>query len=101
MLSYSICGISNLKIATGIQNKILTYASYGLPILSSIQSSKGIQHLIPKKDFIIFEDNQDLVEKLIFLKKNKSLSEKLSNNSYTKINKLGWNNTLKQYSKII
>ncbi len=57
--------------------------------------------MIPKKDFIIFEGNQDLVEKLIFLKKNKSLSEKLSNNSYTKINKLGWNNTLKQYLKII
>lgn len=101
VLSYSICGISNLKIATGIQNKILTYASYGLPILSSMQSSKGIQHLIPKKDFIIFEGNQDLVEKLIFLKKNKSLSEKLSNNSYAKINKLIWNNTLKKYSKII
>jgi len=57
--------------------------------------------LIPKKDFIIFEGNQDLIEKLIFLKKNKSLSEKLSNNSYAKINKLIWNNTLKKYSKII
>ena len=31
----SICGICNVEIATGLQNKILSYMSYGIPVITS------------------------------------------------------------------
>ena len=34
-LGKTICGIANLKIATGIQTKLLTYMSYGIPSVCS------------------------------------------------------------------
>ena len=41
----SICGLANLNIATGIQGKILTYMSYGLPVICS---NKAAQNFVNK-----------------------------------------------------
>ena len=38
LIKNSICGISNLNIATGMQNKILSYMSYGIPTICSFKS---------------------------------------------------------------
>ena len=100
-LKNAICGISNLKISTGSQIKVLTYASYGLPIISSTQSAKRIEYLKHNKDFLKFAGNEDLIKKISLLKKNKLLSNKLSLNSYNVSNKLNWDNVLKQYENII
>ena len=37
----TICGIANLEIATGVQGKILTYMSFGLPVICSNKVAKN------------------------------------------------------------
>ena len=37
LLSKSFCGLANLEISSGIQTKILTYMSFGIPVISSNQ----------------------------------------------------------------
>jgi hypothetical protein len=100
-INLAICGVSNLEIATGIQNKIFTYMSYALPTIASLKSSSGIKGLIEKKDLLIYQDKKKLIEQIIKLKKNRLLSNQLSRNSYNKIKKISWEKTLKNYNKII
>ena len=100
-INLSICGISNLKIATGVQNKIFTYISFGLPTVISLRSSAGIKKLQVSKDILIYRDKKQFIKQILQLKKDKILSNKLSNNSYFKIKDLSWENTLTKYNKII
>ena len=37
----SFCGLANLNISTGIQTKLLTYMSYGIPSVCSKQVSEN------------------------------------------------------------
>ena len=97
----SICGISNLSIATGIQNKILTYLSFGLPSIISSKSAKGLINLKNNYHIKIFKNDKGFFNKIIALKKNRILANKLSKNSYKAIKHLNWNNLLKKYNKII
>lgn len=97
----SVCGISNLQIATGTQIKILTYMSYGLPVICSRKSALGIDKFKNYQDFILFNNNKNFINQVLELKKNKMLANKLSNNSYLKVKKLGWEQTLSPYKKII
>ena len=45
-LSNVICGLANLRISTGIQTKLLTYMSYGIPCICSECSKKFMKSLI-------------------------------------------------------
>ena len=85
-----------MNIATGIQGKILTYMSYGLPVICS----KNASHNFNKK-VLVYEDNNDLLKKIHKLKNNKSLSNTISSNSLLFINKFTWNKVKKDYLKII
>ena len=100
-INSAICGISNLKIATGMQNKTLTYMSYGLPAICSHRSSRGITILKNYQDFISYNDEKKFISQILELKKNKVLANRLSNNSYQKIKKLSWNIALLRYKEII
>jgi|TARA_B110000261_G_C13057041_1_gene346595 hypothetical protein len=97
----AICGISNLQIATGTQIKILTYMSYGLPTICSHKSALGINKFRNRQDFFLFNNNKNFINQILELKKKKVLANRLSNNSYLKIKKLGWEQTLLAYKKII
>ena len=97
----SICGISNLKIATGFQNKIFTYISYALPAVISLKSSAGIKSFQISKELLIYKDKKKFIKHILQLKKDEKLSNKLSKNSYFKIKNFSWENTLKKYTKII
>mgnify|MGYP002841960722 CR=1 FL=1 len=56
----SICGLANLKIATGIQGKVLTYMSYGLPVICSDKAAQNFN-----KNVISYKENHDLTLKHI------------------------------------
>jgi len=76
----SICGICNLKVATGLQTKIFTYMSYGLPVITSKESFP--KNLFKNKKDILIYSNQDQFMKCIFeLIKNKKLSNSISTNA--------------------
>jgi glycosyltransferase involved in cell wall biosynthesis len=94
----SICAINNVKITTGYQNKILTYMSYGIPTLSY----KKYNEFKNNSEILYCKNNNELINKILELKKNKSAANKLSKNSYLKIEKnFSWEKKSSKYLNII
>ena len=92
----SFCGLANLEIATGMQGKILTYMSYGLPVICSKKASHNFD-----KSVISYSDEDDLLVKIDKLKNDKKLSNRISKKSLSFINKFTWQKIQKEYLKII
>ena len=65
----SFCGLANLDIATGVQGKILSYMSYGLPVICSKKVACNFD-----KNVISYNDSSDLITKINKLKSDKKLS---------------------------
>ena len=97
----SICGLANLDIATGMQNKILTYMSFGLPTICS-ELSFDSQNFKKSRNILVYKNNKELINLILNLKESKIISNKISINGY-KISKknFNWNTNLKKYLKII
>ena len=101
LCSNAICGISNLDVVSGVQNKILEYMQIGLP---TIVSKKCFENLSFKKnqDLLVYKNQNEFIKHIIKLKLNKKFANKISHNSYNKIKtKFMWQNTLKKYNEII
>ncbi len=97
----SICGICNVRIATGLQNKVLTYSSYGLPTVVSKESFSKV-FFKKNKNILEYSDNNDLIKKILILKNNKKISEKISKNSFNMIkNKFRMKSIYAKYEKIV
>ena len=92
----SICGLANIKIATGVQGKVLTYMSYGLPVVCSKKVASNF-----KKNTINYSNNNDLVKKIINLKNNKKLSRKFSNKSLKFLKEFSEKKVCSKYLKIV
>jgi glycosyltransferase involved in cell wall biosynthesis len=92
----SICGLANIKIATGVQSKVLTYMSYGLPVVCSKKVASNF-----KKNTINYNNNNDLVKKIVNLKNNKKLSRKFSNKSLKFLKEFSEEKVCSKYLKIV
>tara|TARA_B100001057_G_C22832331_1_gene943846 strand:- start:1437 stop:2453 length:1017 start_codon:yes stop_codon:yes gene_type:complete len=92
----SICGLANLEIATGIQGKILSYMSYGLPVICSKKASHNFD-----KNVLSYINEDDLVLKINKLKDDKKLSNQISRQSLGFISNFSWQKVQKEYLKII
>ena len=92
----SFCGLANLEIATGVQGKILSYMSYGLPVICSKLTSHHFD-----KNVITYNDEKDFVIKLNKLKNDKKFSIQTSKKSLRFINKFIWEKIHKEYLKLI
>ena len=92
----SICGLANLEIATGIQGKILSYMSYGLPVICSKKVANNFD-----KNVISYNDDNDLINKINKLKNDKKLSNQISRKSLKYVSKFNWKKVGKEYLKII
>ena len=53
----TLAGICNVKIQSGLQNKILDYASIGLPIFVN-KVSNNFKHL-NSNDILVYNDKED------------------------------------------
>ena len=98
-LSKVICGLANLNISTGIQTKLLTYMSYGIPSISSKQVVENFDKISSNK-MIYYKSNSDLVNLIIKLKENKSFSYQSSKRSLKAIKNFKWEKVLKIFDKI-
>ena len=101
IIKNSICGICNVKIATGTQMKMLTYMSYGLPCISS---KTALQNTFFKKgkEVLVYENNEEFIKIIEKLKNDKKLSNNISKSSYSAFNKkYSKNKILSIYDKII
>ena len=92
----SICGLANLRIATGIQGKVLTYMSYGLPVVCSKKVAINFGNSV-----LTYNNNKELVNKLEALKNNYNLSIKLRKNSKKLIKNFSQEKINRSYLKII
>ena len=88
--------MANLEIATGVQGKVLTYMSYGLPVICSKKVSSNF-----KNNVINYNNNSELIKKIVDLKKNEKLSNMLSKKSLEFVKKLTENKIRLEYLKIV
>ena len=96
----SVCGICNVKIATGIQMKIFTYMSYGLPVVVSKNSFP--KSLVKNKEAIAYKNDNQLIHYILKLVNDKKISNKISKNSFKSIKKrFGLSKTYAKYQNII
>ena len=92
----SFCGLANLNIATGIQGKILSYMSYGLPVICSLKVASNFN-----KNVLSYRNDSELINKIISLKNNKKLSTQMSNKSLRFINNFTLKKIAKNYLRIV
>ena len=92
----TICGIANLEIATGVQGKVLTYMSFGLPVICSNKVAKNFGSSVIK-----YDKNDELFEKITNLMVNKFKSNKFSKVSIKYTKKLNLNNKKLNYLKLL
>ena len=94
----AICGISNLSVVTGIQNKIMEYMRIGLPTIISEKCFDNL-NFIKNKDLLVYKNQDEFVEQIVKLKTKKLFAKKISKNCYEKIrSKYTWEKSLKKYN---
>ena len=92
----SICGLANLEIATGVQVKVLTYMSYGLPVICTKKVSKNFE------GNVLSFNNKNELHKIIYeLRSNKTKSNKFSKKSLKLSKSLNWKKISLKYLKLI
>ena len=92
----SFCGLANLKIATGVQGKVLTYMSYGLPVICSKKVAENFG-----SNTLIYKKNSELIQKIIALKTKKKISEKYAKKSIQLSKKLFWKKVSQKYLRLL
>ena len=92
----SFCGLANLEIATGIQGKVLSYMSFGLPVICSKKTAQNFNNNV-----ITYSSEQDLIIKIKKLKNKKKLSNQISKKSLNFVNKFVLTKIQKEYLKLI
>ncbi len=99
-LSKTICGIANLRIATGIQTKLLTYMSYGIPSVCSQQVAENFD-AIKESKISFYKNNKEMIKIILKLKRNKNFSLSASKRALKTIKKFKWEKVLPVLNKIV
>ena len=90
------CGLANLSIATGVQSKVLTYMSNGLPVICHSKVAVNFGNNV-----LSYRQDKDLIQKLILLKSNKKLSQKYSKMSIQFSKKFVWKKISLKYLELL
>ena len=92
-LDKTICGLANLNISTGIQTKLLTYMSYGIPSVCSKQVSENFD-AIKNTKINFYKNDSEMIRLIIKLKENKNYALNSSKRALKNIGKLRWDKVL-------
>ena len=98
-LSGVFCGLANLSVSSGIQTKLLTYMSYGIPSISSNQVIENFDS-IKSSSLPTYKNKEDFIRLILKLKNNKNFSQSISKKSLKIIKKFKWSEVLKNIVKI-
>ena len=90
------CGLANLSIATGVQSKVLTYMSNGLPVICHSKVAVNFGNNV-----LSYRQDKDLIQKLILLKSKKKLSQKYSKMSIQFSKKYVWKKISLKYLELL
>ena len=75
--------------------------SYGLPVLS-VNNYETKNNFINNKEILYYNDNDQLIKKILLLKNNKKISENISINSIIVIKKnFDWKKNTIKYTNLI
>ncbi|KZN51378.1 glycosyltransferase family 4 protein [Pseudoalteromonas luteoviolacea] len=75
--SHSLAGICSVRLAAGVQNKILEYMALGVPCVSSSIGLEGLEAK-PNTDILIADEPEEYVDAIIKLTSSKEVSEKIA-----------------------
>ncbi len=92
----SFCGLANLNIATGMQGKVLTYMSHGMPVICSEKVAENFE-----KNVLKYKKKTDLIEKIFILKRDKTQSKFFSKKSLKFSRNLIWKKISQKYLKLL
>ncbi len=96
----SLAGICNVKIQSGLQNKILDYTSIGLPII--INKTSNNFRFLKGKNILEFTNKSEFFSFIYKLNTNINLRKKISLSNHRKTKKFYlWNKVLSDYKKLI
>ncbi len=95
----SFCALANLEIASGIQTKILTYMSYGLPFVATQKVANSFDE-INKRFIPVYKNNNELINQIFRIKNDKIYSLKVSKTNLIYIRKFMWRNVIKRFRKV-
>ena len=99
-LSNVICGLANLNISTGVQTKLLTYMSYGIPSICSRKVYENFDKLKASKiDY--YKSDKEFINLIIKMKKNSSYCNKISNRNIKTAQNFKWRKVLKTFDSFI
>ena len=92
----TICGLANLKIASGVQGKVLTYMSLGFPTICSKKVATNFDLATLK-----YKNKNELISQISDLKRIKYKSELYSRKSQNFIKNFLWKKISLEYLKLI
>ena len=95
-----ICGLANLKISSGIQTKLLTYMSYGIPSICSQQVAENFDEIKESK-INFYKNKEEMIKIILKLKKNKNFSLSSSKRALKTIKKFKWDKILSILNKFL
>lgn len=97
-VSSSCVAVAPVRIAAGIQNKVLISMGCGVPLVMSSLISKAIPELKNNVNCIIEDDAKKIAENITILIKNSSFRNLLAQNAYETVkNNYSWNAKLEGY----
>lgn len=93
--------VAPVRIAAGIQNKVLIGMACKVPVVMTYLISKAIPELINDKNCIIVDESKFFATKCLELLNNKTLRNKIAENGYNIVNDFySWDKVLNGYEDI-
>nr|WP_029751101.1 glycosyltransferase family 4 protein [Pseudoalteromonas sp. TB13] len=73
----AIAGVCSVRLAAGVQNKILEYMALGIPTITSSIGLEGLDAK-PTIDLLVANNEDEYVKYILYLDQNRALSEKIA-----------------------
>jgi sugar transferase (PEP-CTERM/EpsH1 system associated) len=99
---FSKCSIAvaPLRTGSGLQNKVLEYMLSRTPVIATKIANEGIK-AEPDKEILIANNEQEFIEKISLLLKDKNLRDCLSSNAFKFVKKFDWNKLNHRLEKLL
>jgi glycosyltransferase involved in cell wall biosynthesis len=92
--------VAPVRIASGIQNKVLLSMACGVPVVLSSLIAKGIPELVHEKNCIISDMAEDFALAIVKILQDKQLRNFIARNGYELVKTLySWDEKLKGYEE--
>jgi glycosyltransferase involved in cell wall biosynthesis len=93
--------VAPVRIAAGIQNKILISMACGIPVVLTPLISAGVPELISQKNCIIADTSQEFANSVVALMQNKDLRNSIGIAGYDLVNtEYSWEKQLNGYEEV-